>query len=281
MKVEEEFEKYFEGALSGEELITFEKLLQEDTARMTYFELYRKARDFVDQQNGPLQKIGLLNEDPKMAKQGMPLGEAAKEAEKFLGRSGYNEQERKFLEDLNAAKHAVSGRQKVMRVLSWAAGFLLLISLVAVFVLHRKAASSDTLFASYYAPYTGFMKVRGATPASEGELEKAMILYNNKEYKDAAALLEGSLRQPGHAAVEGLYLAICYMEMQEFYKAIALLQPIASGSDALVTDQANWYLGLVFLKTGKRAAAKQCFTNLVQDSSSYAGRAAEILRKLN
>lgn len=281
MNIEMEFESYLDKSLQGAERVAFEKKLNADPGLKAYFDLYCKGRSYLSSQNRVAQTVNRLVENPSMAGTAIPLSEAGKEAEKYLANEKLNNLEQEFLNALKAGKQSNRNKKRIIWTGSVAAGFLLLVGLFLFTGLHRNSKSTERLFARYYSPYPCIMQVRGAANREYFEMKNAMTYYNNKDYHDAAALLTRTIADSANHPLESLYLGVCYIELNDYDKAIQVLEPIAGMPDGITSNQANWYLGLTFLKMHNISRAKIYFGKVTSDSCSYSTKATDIIKKLN
>ena len=77
-----------------------------------------------------------------------------------------------------------------------------------------------------------------------------------------------------------LYAGISLMETNNFSEAKKSFQTIINNNDIYYIQQAEWYLGLCYLKAGKTKKAKKQFRKIVSCQGFYENKAKEILNKL-
>jgi tetratricopeptide (TPR) repeat protein len=69
------------------------------------------------------------------------------------------------------------------------------------------------------------------------------------------------------------------LALQNYSQTIDLLTGVANGHGEY-GKEAEWYLGLSYLKTGNKAKAIDCFEYLVKSNGFYRERAENILYRL-
>jgi len=69
------------------------------------------------------------------------------------------------------------------------------------------------------------------------------------------------------------------MASGENKQAVNILESIA-GKGGEFSREAEWYLGLAYIKTGETAKARNCFESLSKSGGYYSDRAEKLLRRL-
>lgn len=149
--------------------------------------------------------------------------------------------------------------------------------------------SNQNTFTNFYAPAE---TIRSSMPAV---LTNGVNLYNNKDYKNA--LIEFEKYNPiineyfSNSQIDSVqnvstylafYKGVSFLAIQNTKKAILNLEKCRENENIRIQENANWYLGLAYLKENQREKAIQQFM-LFQDNddSPYYEKSHAILEKLN
>ena len=68
--------------------------------------------------------------------------------------------------------------------------------------------------------------------------------------------------------------------MKDYNDAVKTFEEIISLHQRLTYDQANWYLGLTYLKINKRHKAEEYLIKVKSDSCLFSRQANELLNKI-
>ncbi len=112
-------------------------------------------------------------------------------------------------------------------------------------------------------------------------LYDALILYEDKKIQAATVALQNHMVQFPNDLDAQFYLGLCYMEVQNFSKAIPLLTPITTQQNHFLQTDAKWYLALAFLKMDRQEnKAKELLQAIALDKeSNYQKRAILLLKQ--
>jgi tetratricopeptide (TPR) repeat protein len=241
----QKIEDFIDGNLQGQELVDFlkEKELNSDLTHEV---------EFRSEVNEALQDKGLI------------------ELRKLL-----DDQKRK-----NTSKDSVFNiSREVIKTWHLAAASFALIMVVGGlwYILSNKPYSTDKLVSKYYKPAHPILQVRSVEISSEDALKEAFDHYKLNDYKNALkyfTLIDNQITSK-------FYSGICYIELEEFDKAIESFEVVIKNKDNLFVEQAEWYLGLIYLMNDQKSNALMQFTKISQSESYYARQAEEILKYLN
>lgn len=155
-------------------------------------------------------------------------------------------------------------------------------SIAGIFFLYRTLVPSsdpDSLYRSYYAPFEAVSAVtRGSTGLDAQVFTDALECYRKGDYTCASKGFTGAFISDSSNTVTCFYLGLTKMALSEYSRAIGLLEGVVK-NNATFHDEAEWYLGLAYVKTGNKAEARRCFSEL--ELSDYFGKWSEtILRRL-
>ncbi len=138
----------------------------------------------------------------------------------------------------------------------------------------------DKLYQEYYEPMSALSPVtRSVKTSLTGKYAEAVDLYKKGNYQSAAAGFLDLMQQDSVFAAPRFFAGITQMELGNYSQAIVFL----SGVIALSGDyrlEAQWYLGLSYLKIGDSSKAIACFEILAGSEGFYQDRARILLRRL-
>jgi hypothetical protein len=156
-------------------------------------------------------------------------------------------------------------------------------AVIALFFLIRvllPSSDPEELFKTYYTP---FNYVSSATrDASVNELEdfsRAVEKYKTGNFLSASLEFSNIIKRDTSFITPRFLMGIIDLELGEYEKAIDLLNSIKYPSNKYYKETI-WYLGLVYLKTGEKTSAANCFEILAKAPGFYNDRAKKILRRL-
>ena len=163
--------------------------------------------------------------------------------------------------------------RRLAAALPWIGGIAASVVLViAAWVLWPSADTPEALFVAYYEPYPYVFTARKAD-ADEAKYQGSEA-YKAENYHEAITFFEASHRSD----TVQFYLSMSYVETGKWEKAIATLQEIEDGS--VFSPQRNWYLGLMYLKTGQARQARSSLIKIGKEGFQFE-KAQAILDKLD
>jgi len=156
---------------------------------------------------------------------------------------------------------------------SYAAVVLLIIALGIILMLVLKPKHNPAyLYAAYFHP-------------PESEISKGI---SNEEIPDFSGLLEKIDRTVAagidtlQTAEECFFFGIYCMENQRFIEAAYAFTRLINSRTNKYREESEWYLGLCYLKTGKKEEAIKAFSEIAAaESHVYQRESARLLRRLN
>lgn len=104
---------------------------------------------------------------------------------------------------------------------------------------------NEELYASYYQPFPADPNVRGGDLMNKNS---GMNEYRDENYKSAIPLFESAIKATGGPQRLNLFLGICYLETGDFSNAEMSFKDAASIQDAILRQNAEWYLAMTYLK---------------------------------
>ena len=125
---------------------------------------------------------------------------------------------------------------------------------------------------SFIAP-----RLRSSTDAARRTFLSAMELYGQGDYAGATGGLEEAVR--GNPAFPGarFFLAVCYLQLNRTAEAIDQLREVTRQGESPYLEDAHFFLGKAFIRTGDVEAARREWNTVVKLDGD---RRAEALRLL-
>jgi len=238
--------KYLEGELDPLSVARFEEDLKNDPVLQTEMELY------------------------------MEVDEALADTEVLNLRSQLKELHEEMVPEFE--KTSVRSSKRLARVAA-AATFLLLLSMGAISLL-KQDTGDQGLLNKFYEPYLMTMVNRSGNSEMNIIMHKALMHYENKEYKEAVILFEKLLEQDPFQMATRLYSGISYFEIKEYQKASHSFSQIIEHNDNLYVEQAEWYMGFCMIMMDEKEKAIRQFEKIVNDAGFYSEKAKQIVKKL-
>jgi tetratricopeptide (TPR) repeat protein len=159
------------------------------------------------------------------------------------------------------------------------AAAVLLLSLLTIKSI-TSTYSGNGLYDKYYEPLeANSYRMRGNSMESLGKLQEGIDSYISKEYSKAEMSfnqLEG-LSENGAEVL--LYSGLNKMQQGDYSGAVGLFEDLLSKQDLFVPE-AQWYLGLCYIKTGNKLKALPLMKTLSETEGLYKNKARLILKDL-
>jgi len=160
-----------------------------------------------------------------------------------------------------------------------AASLAVIISL-GTYGLFFKKASDNKIVSQFYKPYDVTLVNRSANEDLSETIREALYKYESQEYIEAIALFEQILDKNPQMIASHLYTGISFLEIEEYNNAGISFNKVISQNDNLYIEQAEWYLGMVYLFTNEKEKARKQFRKIKNGEGYYRDEATKILRKL-
>ena len=238
--------KYLEGQLDPLSAARFEEDLRNDPVLHNEMELYKE------------------------------VDEALADTEMLNFRSQLKDLHEEITSEMERASAKPSRR--LVRVAA-AAGLLLLLALGTGNLL-RQDGADQRLLNKYYEPYEMTMVNRSGDANVNLIMNKALMHYENKEYKQAVVFFEQLLEKDPSEMATRLYSGISYFEIREYQKAGNSFARIIEHNDNLYIEQAEWYMGFCLIMKDEKEKAIRQFEKIVKDGGYYSEKANQIVKKL-
>lgn len=168
------------------------------------------------------------------------------------------------------------------RIYSWKtqsiAATILVTILLGGSLLFNQVFNSSTeqrLFNQYFQPESTILTVRSAD-APVSAIEKGMNLYELEEYEKAIS----AFSIDSDNLLGKLYSGYSFMHLEKYSFAEEQFIAILNNRNNLLLDQAEWNLGLCYLKTGESDKAKNIFDHIANTQTNYKNKALELLNEM-
>lgn len=159
-----------------------------------------------------------------------------------------------------------------------AASFALIVVVGGLwYILSNKPYSTERLVTKYYKPAKSILQYRSLELNSDEALKEAFNYYQQNDYINALKFFNSLDNQ----ITAKFYSGICYIELEKFDEALESFEFVITDRDNLFVEQAEWYLGLIYLMNDQKTQALEQFGKIAKSDSYYATQAEEILKYLN
>jgi len=221
------------------------------------------------------------------------------ENERFLESERYindmNEQERKRFQHKAARDRVLEDymrqeteyKPKVRRISIkrkhlYSAGFASVLCFYVLFLTHvfTHEDQNDQIFANYYKTYLIDNREFPRISVSKSDFSLAYKFYNEGNYRAAIDQFQGIYKSDTTRVTACFLLGMSFIERRNYPEAIKYLSSVIDQNSA-IGKQAEWYLGLCYLKTGDKIKAVTAFKSIMSSKNYYRPLATEILRRLN
>ena len=175
-------------------------------------------------------------------------------------------------------KKSISRRLFVRYISLSAAAFIAAVILIGTLL---NSNNPDKLFRSYYAPFDAVSPVtRSVNGNLNNDYSDAIANYKKGNYSTAIAGFNAVLERDPSSKPAMFFMGLSQLAIGNLEKSAGFLSPVAAGSGDY-GKEAEWYLGLTYLKEGDITRAKDCFTFLSKSNGYYSERSGKLLRRLN
>ncbi len=172
----------------------------------------------------------------------------------------------------------LSGNRKVASLL--AAASVVLVAGMVWFLAFRKP-NPETLFEQNYSPYEiNYVARSDENPDLSQTLMNAFEKFNNKDFENATLLFDQVLRTDPDNIPANLYSGISNIEIEQYLKATEKFRVVLKHEDNFFIDQAEWYMGLCYLKLHDLKKAKEIFKHIASTDSYYNKNAAHLAKHI-
>lgn len=144
------------------------------------------------------------------------------------------------------------------------------------YMLSSRTHSTEKLAIKYYKPAHPIKQVRSIKMSSDEALQNAFNHYKQKDYETALFYFSTLKSQ----ITAKFYSGICYIELEQYNNAIGSFEFVINDNNNLFVEQADWYLGLIYLMNKQKDKAIEQFNKISKSESYYAGQAVDIIEYL-
>lgn len=237
-------EDYLSGHLSGKELELFKKELMTDSNFQANVVIRKEIETALCNKN-LIELRTLLNNIPK-------------------SKVGYSK--------------GINFRNKVNRIWQIAAASLVIVLLTGGlwYTLSSKSYSSERLITEYYKAPHAVGQSRSVEYGSDNALKEAFNYYQQNDYTNALKCF----RTLDNQVTAKFYSGVCYIELGQYQEATDFFEFVINDKDNLFIEQAEWYIGLIYLMNNDKDKAFDHFNKISKADSFYTDQAQEILKYL-
>jgi len=133
---------------------------------------------------------------------------------------------------------------------------------------------------NYEAMESNSFRLRGSTPDAGTKFQEGVDSYLLKDYAKADVAFDDLLKMNTNSPEVLLYAGLNKMGQGHFASAIDLFNGLLLTGDQFVPE-AQWYLGLCYIKTGENLKARALMETLSETEGIYKKKAQVILKNLN
>lgn len=138
----------------------------------------------------------------------------------------------------------------------------------------------DRLFNSNYEPLSVISPaVRGSDTGPADNYTSGLEKYKAGDYTGAATLFSAELKKDPSNTASIFFMGLTEEALGNYNQAVILLSEVSGQSSEFKKD-AQWYLGLAYLKLHDRKQASSCFSPLAQSPGFYRDKAERILNRM-
>lgn len=123
-------------------------------------------------------------------------------------------------------------------------------------------------------------------PLSRGEnrqtlLEEAMAAYEAESYTEAKDKLDRFLKESPEHEAANLYCGICALLNGEGEAALPHFDKASGSKDRRISEAAQWYRALVYVKLDRIAEAKELLQTISQGGGYFSPSALELMKRID
>lgn len=145
------------------------------------------------------------------------------------------------------------------------------------FILSNTPFSKERLVSKYYKPVHPVLLVRSVEENTDAPIIEDFQFNQQNDWTKALKYFSSLDNQ----ITANFYSGVCYIELEQYNKAIDSFKYVINDNDNLFVEQAEWYLGIIFLKNNKMNQAIDQFDKISNSESHYSSQAKEILKYIN
>ncbi len=172
------------------------------------------------------------------------------------------------------------GPPKRKKLLWYAAASTILFVIGFSTLMRNKNHTYQQLYTSYYQPYKIGANVSRSVSESPNELSTALSYMDRGNYPAALNVLKSTPTNEQDGFSIKFYSGVAYQELGEYKNAISSFNDVVQQGDNLLVEQAEWYIGLCYLRIEEREKARAQFRSIVSKNGFYSKQSSKILKQL-
>lgn len=172
------------------------------------------------------------------------------------------------------------GPPRRKKLLWYAAASTIIFVIVFSSLTRHKNYTNQQLYTSYYQPYKIGANVSRSVSASPNELSTALSYMDRGNYPAALKLLKSASTNEQDGFGIKFYSGVAYQELGEYNNAISSFNDVVKQADNLLVEQAEWYIGLCYLRIEEREKALAQFRSIVSRNGFYREQSSKLLKQL-
>lgn len=230
------FEQHNDGELSPEELINFNRELENNPEFAKDFKIYKDI-------NAALSNKAVIN------------------ASKFM-QEAYNE---------NFAPKQTK-KISLYRISSIAASLLVVISIGIYLWLSPDNSRREQIFSTFYNDMPSLQN----SSDSANIYTQAINAYRVHDFKNAEILLNQLCETDSINSLYKFNLALVYLAAEKYNDSEKLLIKLINEKNQLIEDNSQWFLGVIYYKTKKYEKAREIFKHLAGNKIHFKSEDAKL-----
>ncbi len=182
------------------------------------------------------------------------------------------------LKEKQSEQSIIRGFRSGKMTLTFAAASLIL--LMGITGLLSRYSSDDNIYKKFYTKYETTGISRSSTTLNDQTLAIALEKFNKSDYESALNLFQEMILKDQNNAVGHFYSGVSLQELGKYKNAIEEYEVVVIEKDNLFIEQAEWYIGLCYLRTNENKKAIKLFNKIANNKGYYQPQAEAILRKI-
>ena len=155
---------------------------------------------------------------------------------------------------------------------------VLLLGILSYFILPSKTVSSEELYTSNFEPYRNVLYPVVRDQKDLSKTEKAFMYYENGYYDD---FLKTIKQTKSTNSDFNFYIANALMATNRVSEAKPILEKYIQNGNKRFLTNAQWYLGLIYLKENNSTKAKILFEKVASKKAFKTNEAKNMLKELD
>ncbi len=181
--------------------------------------------------------------------------------------------------DENEHQKSTNTKQKSfnLRIIGYAAA-----ALIAIFLVTKSLTPSDTtdrLYNEFYKPLNAYSNITRSGNEQKDAFTDAVEKYKHGDYQYAGNLFNNLVSKNQNVNKYIFFSGITHLQLGNYQMAISQLNQVILSNDDFTKD-AQWYLGLAYLKLGDKENAQLHFKTLAETKGYYQKQAHDLLERI-